>query len=73
MAIVLPNVAALVTDHGGLLSHAACLARELGLTAVVGTGCATDFLEAGQWVVVDGARGVVIPQAGPESGEVQVP
>jgi pyruvate,water dikinase len=60
LAVVLPEVAALVTDHGGLLSHAACLARELGKVAVVGTGVATRQLEEGEVVWVDGGRGLVV-------------
>jgi len=61
LAIVLPEVAALVTDHGGLLSHAASMARELGVVAVVGTGCATRVLREGEEVWVDGDRGLVLP------------
>lgn len=62
LAVVLPEVAALVTDHGGLLSHAASLARELGVVAVVGTGRATQTLTEGQPVWVDGGRGLVVPE-----------
>jgi pyruvate,water dikinase len=60
LAIALPEAAALVTDHGGLLSHAASLARELGVPAVVGTGRATAVLHEGEQVWVDGARGLVV-------------
>ena len=60
LATVLPQVLALVTDHGGLLSHAACLARELGVTAVVGTGSATSLLSDGELVWVDGRAGRVV-------------
>ena len=64
LAIALPQVAALVTDHGGVLSHAACLARELGLPTVVGTRVATQVLRSGDRVEVDGPRGrVVLVQA----------
>ena len=62
LAVVLPGLAALVTDHGGLLSHAASLARELGVVAVVGTGRATRTLSEGQRVWVDGRRGLVVPE-----------
>ncbi|GMQ84574.1 MAG: PEP/pyruvate-binding domain-containing protein [Acidimicrobiia bacterium] len=48
---------ALVTDTGGLLSHAAVVAREHGLPAVVATGSATSLLEDGQVVTVDGTGG----------------
>jgi len=60
LAVVLPQVAALVTDHGGLLSHAASLARELSVVAVVGTGRATRVLHEGDAVWVDGTRGLVL-------------
>jgi phosphohistidine swiveling domain-containing protein len=63
LAVVLPEVAALVTDHGGLLSHAASLARELGVVAVVGTGSATRVLRDGEKVWVDGQRGLVVREA----------
>jgi len=64
LAVVLPEVAALVTDHGGLLSHAASLARELGVTAVVGTRDATRTLREGEQVWVDGERGLVVREDG---------
>ena len=60
LAVVLAEAAALVTDHGGLLSHAASLARELGVPAVVGTGQATRELRPGETVWVDGTRGMVV-------------
>jgi phosphoenolpyruvate synthase/pyruvate phosphate dikinase len=51
--------AALVTDAGGSLCHAAVVAREYGLPAVVGTHTATERIRNGQIVEVDGANGVV--------------
>jgi rifampicin phosphotransferase len=54
-----PRAAAVVTDVGAPLSHAAIVARELGIPAVVGTGDATMRLQTGDRVRVDGARGVV--------------
>jgi pyruvate,water dikinase len=57
--LVFPRAAALVTDGGSLLSHAAIVAREHGLPAVVGTGNATQRLRDGQIVTVDGNSGVV--------------
>ncbi|WP_417564631.1 PEP/pyruvate-binding domain-containing protein [Microbacterium sp.] len=50
---------ALVCDHAGPLSHAAIIARENGIPAVVGTGNATDVLRDGQRVTVDGSAGRV--------------
>ncbi|WP_308427474.1 PEP-utilizing enzyme [Streptomyces atratus] len=37
---VMKRASAIVTDHGGRTSHAAIVSRELGVPAVVGTGCA---------------------------------
>lgn len=51
---------AIVTDEGGLTVHAAIVARELGIPAVVGTGNATKILKDGMTVTVDGSRGVVL-------------
>lgn len=51
--------AAVVTDAGGPTSHAAIVAREFGIPAVVGTKAATARLEDGMVVTVDGDRGIV--------------
>jgi pyruvate,water dikinase len=54
-----PRAAAVVTDVGAPLSHAAIVARELGIPAVVGCGTATSVLRTGDRVRVDGGRGTV--------------
>ncbi len=54
-----PRLAAIVTDVGAPLSHAAIVAREMGIPAVVGCGNATMLLKTGDRVRVDGERGVV--------------
>jgi phosphohistidine swiveling domain-containing protein len=54
-----PRAAAVITDIGGSLSHAAIVARELGIPAVVGCGDATIRLHTGDRVQVDGGRGIV--------------
>jgi phosphohistidine swiveling domain-containing protein len=54
-----PRAAAVVTDVGAPLSHAAIVARELGIPAVVGCGNATTVLRTGDRVRVDGGRGTV--------------
>ncbi|GAC1533578.1 MAG: hypothetical protein NVS2B7_00890 [Herpetosiphon sp.] len=51
--------AAVVTDAGGSLSHAAVIAREYSIPAVVGTGIATSTISDGQLLAVDGDAGVV--------------
>ncbi len=50
---------AIVTDEGGMTSHAAIVSRELGVPCVVGTGKATKLLKEGQTITVDGERGLV--------------
>jgi phosphoenolpyruvate synthase/pyruvate phosphate dikinase len=57
--LLFPRAAAVVTDVGAPLSHAAIVARELGIPAVVGCGDATMRLATGDRVRVDGARGIV--------------
>lgn len=52
-------IAALVTDTGGILCHAAVVAREYGLPAVVGAGAATAAIPDGARVEVDGGAGRV--------------
>jgi rifampicin phosphotransferase len=56
---VFPRAAAVVTDVGAPLSHAAIVARELGIPAVVGCGDATARLHSGDRVRVDGGNGTV--------------
>ena len=58
-SVLFASVGALVTDTGGVLSHAAIIAREYRVPAVVGVGNATALLEDGQRVTVDGTAGVV--------------
>jgi pyruvate,water dikinase len=56
---VFGKVAAAVSDIGGIMSHAAIVAREYGMPAVVGTGSATSRIKTGDRVRVDGNTGVV--------------
>jgi pyruvate,water dikinase len=51
--------AAVVTDVGGMICHAAIVSRELGIPCVVGTKLATRTLDAGTLVTVDGSRGLI--------------
>ena len=53
------KVSAIVTDIGAPLSHAAIVAREFGIPAVVGCGNATMLIKTGDEVEVDGGAGVV--------------
>jgi phosphohistidine swiveling domain-containing protein len=60
-SVLFPSVGALVTDTGGILSHAAIIAREYGVPAVVATGNGTSAWRDGQVVTVDGAAGTARP------------
>ena len=53
------SAAAVVTDVGGPLSHAAVVAREFGIPAVVGTSVALSTLVDGELLEVDGSAGIV--------------
>jgi pyruvate,water dikinase len=57
--ILLPLLGAIITDSGGLLSHAAIVAREYGIPGVVGTRDATTRISEGTRVRVDGDAGEV--------------
>ncbi len=51
--------AAIVTDAGGITSHAAIVSRELGIPCVVGTQEATKVLKDGMEITVDGREGLI--------------
>jgi phosphoenolpyruvate synthase/pyruvate phosphate dikinase len=56
---IFPRAAAVLTDVGAPLSHAAIVARELGISAVVGCADATTRLRTGDRARVDGGRWMV--------------
>lgn len=68
------KAAGIVTDTGGMTSHAAIVSRELGVPCVVGTGNATSVLKDGMNVSVDGSHGLIYegfvsaPEAAAKSG-----
>jgi pyruvate,water dikinase len=59
--MLLARAAAVVTDGGTIAAHAALVAREYAIPAVVATGDATRRLSTGQIVTVDGTTGTVTP------------
>jgi len=59
MVPAMKRAAGIVTDEGGMTSHAAIVSRELGVPAVVGAGNATDRLRDGQLITIDGEKGSV--------------
>ena len=56
---LMQQATAIVTDLGGVLSHAAIIARELKKPCVTGTKTATTTLKAGQKIIVDATKGIV--------------
>ena len=58
--------AAVITDVGGSLSHAAVVAREFGVPAVVGAGVALTVLRDGEQLEVDGTTGIIRRQQAPD-------
>jgi pyruvate,water dikinase len=56
---VLDRVTGVVTETGGLLSHAAVICREVGVPAVLGVRRATERIPPGRAISVDGTRGRV--------------
>ncbi len=64
MVVSMQKAAAIVTNEGGITSHAAIVSREMGIPAVVGTGNATLKLKEGEVVTVDGTNGRVLEGKG---------
>jgi rifampicin phosphotransferase len=56
---IMQKALAIVTDEGGLTSHAAIVSRELGTPCVIGTKVATQVLKDGDLVEVDANKGIV--------------
>lgn len=53
------NILGFVTDVGGRTAHTAIIARNLGIPAVVGTKIATQHIQSGDKIIVDGTEGLV--------------
>jgi pyruvate,water dikinase len=72
---ILPLLAGLVTDRGGLLAHSAIVAREYGIPGVVGTTDATAVIPDGARIRVDGTAGtvLVLGPAVPEQAAAEAP
>ncbi|GAB4577278.1 MAG: hypothetical protein Fur0022_00090 [Anaerolineales bacterium] len=63
---------AVVVDMGGSASHAAIVAREYGVPAVMGTVNGTQQLRDGQWVQVDGSHGFVLNAKAPSKKNSEI-
>jgi pyruvate,water dikinase len=59
MVPAMKRAAGIVTDEGGMTSHASIVSRELGVPAVVGTGTATVSLDDGTEITIDGDKGTI--------------
>ncbi|WP_276248253.1 MULTISPECIES: pyruvate, water dikinase [unclassified Haladaptatus] len=59
MVPAMKRAAGIITDEGGMTSHAAIVSRELGVPAVVGTGSASRELTDDQVVTLDGDKGTI--------------
>ena len=59
MTLIMKKVCAIVTDLGGVTSHAAIVCRELKIPAIVGTKNGTSVLKNGQRVEVDAFKGTI--------------
>jgi pyruvate, water dikinase len=64
MVVSMEKATAIITDEGGITSHAAIVSREMGIPCVVGTNEATKILKDGDIVTVDGNSGKVIAGKG---------
>lgn len=59
MIVVMEKAAAIVTNQGGMTSHAAVVSREFGIPCIVGTYDATTVFKTGDLLEVDAAKGIV--------------
>ena len=59
MVVAMKKAGAIVTDEGGITSHAAVVSREFGIPCIIGTKKATKVFKDGDLVEVDANRGVV--------------
>ena len=53
------TAAGLVMEVGGMMTHGAVVAREFGIPAIVGVDKATDRLQTGQHIRIDGSTGLI--------------
>ncbi|MEJ6484483.1 putative PEP-binding protein [Nostoc punctiforme UO1] len=68
---LLHQVTGIITEHGGLTSHAAILARELRIAAVVNATSATTLIQTGERLLLDGDRGEVYRIKGDSKEEME--
>lgn len=59
MVVSMQKSSGIITDEGGMTSHAAIVSREMGIPAIVGTDEATSILKDGDIVTIDGYSGKI--------------
>lgn len=59
MTLAMQKATAIITDYGGLMTHAAIISREFGIPCIVGTGNATKILKDGDLIEVDTQKGKI--------------
>lgn len=59
MVLAMKKAVAIITDEGGITSHAAVVSRELSIPCIIGTKIATKVLHDGDLVEVDATKGIV--------------
>jgi len=59
LTVAIFKASAIVTEQGGITSHAATIAREVGIPCVVGANNATTILKEDMEVIVDGYKGII--------------
>ncbi|GEM_PF-94993 len=72
LMIACRKASAIITDQGGLMSHAAIVSRELKIPCIVGTKIATKILKDGDEVEVDANRGMIIVLKGSDNKKVMI-
>ncbi|MBS3092956.1 phosphoenolpyruvate synthase [Candidatus Pacearchaeota archaeon] len=72
MVVAMQKSSAIVTDEGGMTSHAAIVSREMGIPCIVGTDKATKILTNGMMITVDGSSGKVYEGEVSESKAVEI-
>ncbi len=72
MVVSMQKSTAIITDEGGMTSHAAIVSREMGIPAVVGTGKATEILTDGMKITVDGFNGKIYEGEVSESRQAEI-
>lgn len=58
MVPVMKKCAGVITNEGGIVSHAAIMSREFGIPCIVGTGTATQVFETGDYIELDAVKGI---------------